>query len=137
MNNLTVENLHTYYVMAGETPVLVHNDGSGNRPFINSAGQNVDRTLVGSQEDLLEYAQNAAGGSLDNLSELKPGWWQGTRPDGAVVKIEWEPAGHANVNEGPHVTVRMPVDAEVGPKSGWRVTAKVFIKGQETFGGGC
>jgi hypothetical protein len=27
MYNLTVEGLHTYYVQAGETPVLVHNDG--------------------------------------------------------------------------------------------------------------
>ncbi|MFE4977567.1 polymorphic toxin-type HINT domain-containing protein [Kitasatospora sp. NPDC056651] len=27
--NLTVANLHTYYVLAGTTPVLVHNDGDG------------------------------------------------------------------------------------------------------------
>ncbi|MET9113215.1 polymorphic toxin-type HINT domain-containing protein [Streptomyces longwoodensis] len=27
MYNLTVEQLHTYYVLAGDTPVLVHNDG--------------------------------------------------------------------------------------------------------------
>ncbi|MET9847868.1 polymorphic toxin-type HINT domain-containing protein [Streptomyces ossamyceticus] len=28
--NLTVNDLHTYYVLAGQTPVLVHNCGSGN-----------------------------------------------------------------------------------------------------------
>ncbi|MFF3432007.1 polymorphic toxin-type HINT domain-containing protein [Streptomyces sp. NPDC002602] len=27
VHNLTVDDLHTYYVLAGETPVLVHNDG--------------------------------------------------------------------------------------------------------------
>ncbi|MEU1034383.1 hypothetical protein ABZ402_37880 [Streptomyces mirabilis] len=27
MYNLTVQQLHTYYVLAGETPVLVHNCG--------------------------------------------------------------------------------------------------------------
>lgn len=38
--NLTVNDLHTYYVLAGTTPVLVHNDGEipGNtRQFFNIA----------------------------------------------------------------------------------------------------
>jgi hypothetical protein len=30
--NLTVEDLHTYYVLAGQTPVLVHNSGAGPDP---------------------------------------------------------------------------------------------------------
>ncbi|MEU2776800.1 polymorphic toxin-type HINT domain-containing protein [Streptomyces sp. NPDC007162] len=30
--NLTVEQLHTYYVLAGQTPVLVHNSGAGPDP---------------------------------------------------------------------------------------------------------
>jgi hypothetical protein len=37
MNNLTVENLHTYYVLAGNTPVLVHND-SGIYSWPNTDG---------------------------------------------------------------------------------------------------
>ncbi|MFJ6988640.1 MULTISPECIES: polymorphic toxin-type HINT domain-containing protein [unclassified Streptomyces] len=32
MYNLTVADLHTYYVLAGETPVLVHNSGGGSDP---------------------------------------------------------------------------------------------------------
>ncbi|WP_432157750.1 RHS repeat-associated core domain-containing protein [Streptomyces sp. bgisy153] len=32
MYNLTVKDLHTYYVLAGETPVLVHNSGAGPDP---------------------------------------------------------------------------------------------------------
>jgi hypothetical protein len=32
VHNLTVDNLHTYYVLAGTTPVLVHNNGSAPDP---------------------------------------------------------------------------------------------------------
>ncbi|MFI8085385.1 polymorphic toxin-type HINT domain-containing protein [Kitasatospora sp. NPDC086009] len=32
--NLTISNLHTYYVFAGSTPVLVHNDGSTEAPKV-------------------------------------------------------------------------------------------------------
>ena len=32
MRDLTVDEYHTYYVVAGTTPVLVHNDGSGQTP---------------------------------------------------------------------------------------------------------
>ncbi|MFI7545222.1 polymorphic toxin-type HINT domain-containing protein [Actinoplanes sp. NPDC049599] len=33
MYNFTVADLHTYYVMAGNTPVLVHNDEAGGAPY--------------------------------------------------------------------------------------------------------
>ncbi|MFC7641655.1 hypothetical protein ACFQX6_12120 [Streptosporangium lutulentum] len=32
VHNLTVDYLHTYYVLAGNTPVLVHNTGPGCSP---------------------------------------------------------------------------------------------------------
>ncbi|MEV7090535.1 RHS repeat-associated core domain-containing protein [Streptomyces sp. NPDC093085] len=35
--NLTVDDLHTYYAVAGETPVLVHNCGSGASDAMNAA----------------------------------------------------------------------------------------------------
>ncbi|MBC9731521.1 hypothetical protein H8R17_45120, partial [Streptomyces sp. TRM68367] len=35
--NLTVQQLHTYYVLAGETPVLVHNCNSGASDAMNAA----------------------------------------------------------------------------------------------------
>jgi HNH endonuclease len=52
MHNLTVANLHTYYVMAGTTPVLVHNCGTNanERPGL-------DFTPGGRDE---VYAANAA-----------------------------------------------------------------------------
>ncbi|MGW0085526.1 polymorphic toxin-type HINT domain-containing protein, partial [Streptomyces sp. NPDC003393] len=38
MYNLTVEDLHTYYVLAGETPVLVHNSNCGVRKHDKARG---------------------------------------------------------------------------------------------------
>ncbi|WP_346342709.1 polymorphic toxin-type HINT domain-containing protein [Streptomyces sp. SID685] len=39
MYNLTVEQLHTYYVLAGETPVLVHNSGGWCGPGFRTASE--------------------------------------------------------------------------------------------------
>ncbi|GAB4518569.1 MAG: hypothetical protein Tsb0020_37150 [Haliangiales bacterium] len=102
------------------------------KPVVNSGGTTVLRRIVSNQEQLLQAAQKAAGGSLDKLTEFKPGWWQGTRPDGTRVKIEWETVGHATTNEGPHVTVRV-WDASKGKKGRWQVIEKYFIDGQETL----
>ncbi len=38
VHNLTVGNVHTYYVLAGETPVLVHNSNCGIRPHDKARG---------------------------------------------------------------------------------------------------
>lgn len=43
--NLTVDNLHTYYVLAGETPVLVHNSGDGTPQVDNPRLQKVVNAL--------------------------------------------------------------------------------------------
>ncbi|NEZ56031.1 RHS repeat protein [Adonisia turfae] len=100
-------------------------DANGeNETVTNSAGQPVIRTFVPDQDKLLEAAENAAGGSLDNYINYKPNWWES--PDGKR-RIEWNPDGHANTNEGPHVTVR---DFNGRRHS---VTEKIFIEGQETF----
>lgn len=71
-------------------------------------------------------AEKAAGGSLDNfVPEAKPHWWKS--PDGRR-RIEWNPDGHANTNEGPHVTVR-----DLDARGKWPVTDKFFIEGHEKF----
>ncbi|MFD9286642.1 Hint domain-containing protein, partial [Streptomyces mirabilis] len=41
--NLTVDDLHTYYVLAGNTPVLVHNTQC-DPPFLDAAGENYVRS---------------------------------------------------------------------------------------------
>jgi len=92
----------------------------------NSAGESRDQTVVSDQDELLRQAEEAAGGSLDNFTERKPGRW--ISPDG-LKQIEWSPEGHSNTNEGPHVTVQERSD----PKERWRVTKKVFIEGQREY----
>ncbi|WP_406130451.1 HINT domain-containing protein [Streptomyces canus] len=37
VHNLTVADIHTHYVLAGETPILVHNCNSGASDAMNSA----------------------------------------------------------------------------------------------------
>jgi len=88
------------------------------------------RRFVDEVDDLLGVAEEAAGGDLDALDEFKPGWYQGTRPDGTTVKIELELEGHLNPPEGPHVTVRVPRDSDIGPSSGWEVIDKIFVQPQ-------
>ncbi|MBB5874659.1 hypothetical protein F4553_008093, partial [Allocatelliglobosispora scoriae] len=36
--NLTIQDIHTYYVLAGNTPILVHDTGGGNTPPIAVIG---------------------------------------------------------------------------------------------------
>lgn len=62
---------------------------------------------------------------MDNFSEIKSGWYQNRE---GTIKIEWNPEGHANTNEGPHVTVR-----ERNERGGWRVIKKIFIKGRDNY----
>ena len=96
-----------------------------NQVVTNSAGQQVIRDYVNSQDDLLEEAEKAAGGNLDDFHEIKPGWYQNGE---GTLKIEWNPEGHANTNEGPHVTVR-----ERNERGGWSVIKKIFIKGRDNY----
>ncbi len=108
-------------------------DGSGQRAGEDTPEYETrQRGFVETQEELLEKANEAAGGDLDDLKEAKPGWWQGERPDGTTVRIEWEPSGHRSTNEGPHVTVRERRDP-ADPTSGWRVVDKIFVRGRETY----
>lgn len=63
----------------------------------------------------MNYWQKQKSSSLDNFINYKEHWY-GKR------RIEWNPVGHSNTNEGPHVTVR---DYN-GERHG--VTDKIFIK---------
>ncbi len=97
----------------------------GNQIVTNSAGKQVIRDYVNSQDELLEEAEKAAGGNLDDFIEIKPGWYQDRE---GTIKIEWNPEGHANTNEGPHVTVR-----ERNERGGWNVIKKIFIRGRDNY----
>lgn len=94
----------------------------------NSAGDEVEREYVADQDALLAAAEAAAGGSLDKyIPQGKEHWWMS--PDGKR-EIEWNPVGHANTDEGPHVTIRDWNGRRFG------CTAKVFIQGWDNWNGG-
>lgn len=95
-----------------------------NKNIINSAGDTVQRRYVNNQDELLEAAERAAGGSLDNFENYKPNWWRDKKDK---RRIEWNPDGHRNTDEGPHVTVR-----DFNGKR-YSVTEKIFIKGWDKF----
>lgn len=92
----------------------------------NSAGEEVTRRYVANQDELLAEAEKSAGGNLDSYNNYKPNWYES--PDGNR-RIEWNPLGHENTNEGPHVTVR----EHNGKRHG--VIDKIFIWGRDFFDG--
>ncbi|WP_155358491.1 DNRLRE domain-containing protein [Acrocarpospora macrocephala] len=57
VHNLTIADLHTYYVLAGTTPVLVHNCGSGAR---DGAGLSEDGLLEAASGLRDEFAESAS-----------------------------------------------------------------------------
>jgi hypothetical protein len=75
---------------------------------------------------LLTEAEKAARGNLDSFDNYKPDWYQSS--DGKR-KIEWNPYGHSNTNEGPHVTIR-DYDGRRYP-----VKDKIIIEGRDVYDG--
>jgi hypothetical protein len=63
MYNLTVADTHTYYVLAGNTPVLVHNCGGGP---INTSTEGIEHTL----QRHFSTGEQSAGKSLFDDSEM-------------------------------------------------------------------
>ncbi|MGW7357392.1 ricin-type beta-trefoil lectin domain protein [Streptomyces sp. NPDC054802] len=84
VHNLTVSDVHTYYALAGATPVLVHNDG-GNDPHVceitgepsdellDHADENAGQTNVAAQVFTADGQHNALGISINRtLDDLTP-----------------------------------------------------------------
>ena len=117
------EGMFSMYGTSGT--MLSQASGSSSRIITNSAGQEVQRKYVEDQDALLKVAEDFAGGDLDNLTEIKPGWYQNKE---GTLKIEWNPYGHATTNEGPHVTIRIKNE-----KGGWSVLQKYFIEGMDFY----
>ncbi|MFB7031799.1 MULTISPECIES: RHS repeat-associated core domain-containing protein [unclassified Streptomyces] len=65
VHNLTVNNLHTYYVLAGATPVLVHNCGGNSAPFEND---------VEGQYNLADELDAAEARGVRSVSPGQAGW---------------------------------------------------------------
>ncbi|GGU54465.1 hypothetical protein ACIG0C_10755 [Kitasatospora aureofaciens] len=141
----TIANLHTYYALAGATPILVHNDNEAarllagcdvsveSRMVTNSAGEQVERLTVANEDDLLAIADHLAGGSLDNFANRKPEFWRGTLPNGRHRDIDFNLDGHKNPPEGPRVKLSELENNDLGVSKGnkWKTVLKVFVKGRE------
>ncbi len=118
VHNLTVEDLHTYYVLAGETPVLVHNES----PFCGTDFSDPRRfepeILRGQSAEDIENAipdtwdrspSRRGGGTVfrdpDNFGRqirIMPGYPEGSRPD----PLTWGP--YAEVSQNGR-TVKIPL----------------------------
>ncbi|MGW0916236.1 polymorphic toxin-type HINT domain-containing protein [Streptomyces sp. NPDC002784] len=61
--NLTVDDLHTYYVLAGETPVLVHNANCFTPPasYLNRHGELTNGTYTVSYPAMLKHLPGSSG----------------------------------------------------------------------------
>ncbi|WP_405868347.1 polymorphic toxin-type HINT domain-containing protein [Streptomyces sp. NBC_01515] len=85
MYNLTVEELHTYYVLAGTTPVLVHNcnvtprdgggsDANGNVISGSADGQNLaDQLRTESANSAFNEDGTLSQGAIDGSNKIIPG----------------------------------------------------------------
>jgi RHS repeat-associated protein len=96
--NLTIDDLHTYYVLAGKTPVLVHNTGCGTgakrgpKPA-GTGPHNLKIEAVG--RSVTDGEIIAGGGVLPERAIATPGGFKGSRrpdilvrrPDGSIYGI--------------------------------------------------
>ncbi|MEU3188135.1 polymorphic toxin-type HINT domain-containing protein [Streptomyces sp. NPDC006923] len=74
MYNLTVEDLHTYYVLAGETPVLVHNANCGLRTWSEAGISPTDAKRIQNAADkqgqpIIVVGSRAGNGNLNPTSD--------------------------------------------------------------------
>ncbi|WP_369015981.1 hypothetical protein [Actinocrinis puniceicyclus] len=97
--NLTVDELHTYYVLAGTTPVLVHNAAactSGNNAFA-ATGRQVHKEF---SDTLDEYGAIGYEGEVTLPSGLRPDGVYTDPVTGVRVPIELKPDNPRQIARG-------------------------------------
>ncbi|MGA4545171.1 polymorphic toxin-type HINT domain-containing protein [Uniformispora flossi] len=75
VHNLTVASLHTYYVLAGATPVLVHNISSEQCQRAVQEMDHVASGVLDIQVDVVPFASGGrgSGGFVDDMGDRVPG----------------------------------------------------------------
>ncbi|GAA4813452.1 ricin-type beta-trefoil lectin domain protein [Streptomyces ziwulingensis] len=115
VHNLTVSDLHTYYVLAGATPVLVHNCG-GSQPGHSDlcrCDPEKPRSEVVLDADSFEQARNQA---LDTVGPIDTGSWQ--RRQGTMesaVDTFGRDTGFTATSGGEYRSFRLDTDDRIGP----------------------
>ncbi|MCX5417292.1 polymorphic toxin-type HINT domain-containing protein [Streptomyces sp. NBC_00059] len=83
--NFTVEELHTYYVLAGSTPILVHNSCGP------TAGSGASLSnLTGSERARIQNAANRIGQPISVVGSRSLGPRSETNPDGVGHMSDWD-----------------------------------------------
>ncbi|WP_241826984.1 polymorphic toxin-type HINT domain-containing protein [Streptomyces graminilatus] len=128
--NLTVDDLHTYYVLAGGTPVLVHNSNCGGRwklgedyskPNKNGVAPSLStmRKRFWKNEAMEPDAADQYGAA--NISRMKRGSApQRQRPDGSWESMELSHEPIPERDGGMLLTPRWPEDHAIMDPGGYR-----------------
>ncbi|WP_438290798.1 RHS repeat-associated core domain-containing protein [Streptomyces sp. HUAS TT7] len=119
--NLTVDHIHTYYVLAGATPILVHNCAAGRpknlRPDPNAEGPHVTfrRNASGQVTNYAEWAKQS--------NPRNPAPWE------MLKRVDMQGAAHYDRVTGDYIPtphVNYP-DGSVAPAKPWEIT-KGFLE---------
>ncbi|MEJ8650735.1 polymorphic toxin-type HINT domain-containing protein [Streptomyces sp. MS1.AVA.3] len=121
VHNLTVADLHTYYVLAGDTPVLVHNSNCGNLSDPLPRGMN---NKIASAYDDVKAGRIP---SHDTYSGHEHPWWAGSkeyrvpgRPEtGRILEKELPNGVKVYGWTSTHYTKIQRFSAPHFPDSGW------------------
>ncbi|GAA3872426.1 hypothetical protein GCM10023084_26740 [Streptomyces lacrimifluminis] len=73
--NLTVDDLHTYYVLAGQTPVLVHNSNCPNGKLSDPLPRGMNNKIASAYDDV----QAGRIPSHDTYGGREHPWWAGSK----------------------------------------------------------
>ena len=98
---------------------------SSEKTITNSAGQDVVRKYVKDQDELLKVAEEAAGGDLDSFTPRKEYYY---RNKDNTLEIEWNPDGHEDTDEGPHVKI-----SSTDSNKKFHVIEKYFIENWDHY----
>jgi RHS repeat-associated protein len=84
VHNLSVKGLHTFFVLAGQTPLLVHNCSDEAWAIARHAADHIDDIPgVNDVDELAHYVNDVMKGPGYTVDDFTTAWWDGSR--GAVV----------------------------------------------------
>ncbi|MGW2481795.1 polymorphic toxin type 27 domain-containing protein [Streptomyces sp. NPDC001571] len=122
--NFEVENAHTYYVYAGSTPVLVHNECF--ETLIKDLVADGDHILLGINPGVDELAASVGGRTFNGKAFAKPVEIAGGKPAWMV--------GVEAAMENQTVRLGVSLDGVEGAKTAEEALAMLVKRGQEAVG---